>query len=119
MPRVKRGYKTRRRHNKILKESRGFFGGRSKLYRTAMDAVRRAWVYQYRHRKLRKREFRRLWNIRIGAATQERGLSYSRFMHGLKVAGVGMNRKMLAEVAIHDPEGFNSLVDVARAAPTA
>jgi large subunit ribosomal protein L20 len=114
MPRVKRGYKARRRRKKVLDEAHGYFGGRSKLYRTAMDAVRRAWLYQYRHRKERKREFRRLWNVRIGAAARLHGMSYSRLIHGLKTAGVEINRKMLAEIAIRDPEGFTRIVDLAR-----
>jgi large subunit ribosomal protein L20 len=114
MPRVKRGFKARRRRKKVLKEARGFVGGRSKLYRTASDAVRRAWSYEYRHRKLRKREFRRLWNIRIGAAARTHGMSYSRLIHGLKVAGVEVNRKMLAEMAVHDPQGFGRVVEMAR-----
>jgi large subunit ribosomal protein L20 len=114
MPRVKRGFKARRRRKKVLKEARGFVGGRSKLYRTASDAVHRAWSYEYRHRKLRKREFRQLWNIRIGAAARTNGLSYSRLIHGLKLAGVKVNRKMLAEMAIHDPQGFGRVVELAR-----
>ena len=114
MPRVKRGFKARRRRKKVLKEARGYTGGRSKLYRTAADAVRNALQYQYTHRKLRKREFRRLWNIRIGAAARAHGMSYSTFMHGLRTAGVGLNRKMLAEVAIHDPASFGKVVENAR-----
>ncbi len=113
MPRVKRGFKARRRRNKVLSEARGFVAGRSKLYRTAMDAVRHAWLYQYRHRRERKREFRRLWSVRIGAAARLNGTSYSRLIHGLKLAGVEINRKMLAEVAIHDPDGFTRIAEIA------
>jgi large subunit ribosomal protein L20 len=119
MPRVSRGFKARRRRKKILKTARGFFGGRSKLLRTAKDAIRHAWLYQYSHRKLRKREFRRLWNVRIGAASRDRGMSYSRLIHGLKIAGVEINRKMLSEVAIHDPDGFTKIVEVAKSQATA
>jgi large subunit ribosomal protein L20 len=114
MPRVKRGFKARRRRKKVLKEARGFTGGRGTLYRTAADAVRRAMLFEYRHRKERKREFRRLWNSRIGAAARIHGLSYSRLIHGLKVAGVEINRKMLAEMAVHDPQGFGRVVEMAR-----
>ncbi len=116
MPRVKRGFKARRRRNKVLSEARGFVSRRSKIFTAAVDAVHHAWLYQFRHRKERKREFRRLWNIRIGAAARELGLSYSKLIHGLKVAGVEINRKMLAEMAVHDPTGFGRIVEMARSA---
>jgi len=115
MPRTKGGFKTRRRRKKILKQARGFVSGRSKLYASATDAVRHAWIYGYRHRKERKRDFRGLWNIRIGAASRALGLSYSRLIHGLKLAGVTINRKMLAEMAIHDAQGFGKMVEIAKA----
>lgn len=114
MPRVKRGFKARRRRKKILKAAKGFIGGRRRLYRTAKQTVHRAWAYQYRDRKQRKRQFRRLWITRINAAARINGLSYSRMMGGLNKAGVELDRKILAEMAIFDPDGFTKVVDVAR-----
>lgn len=104
--RVKRGYKARRRRKKILKLAKGFRGGRSKLFRTAADAVDKALMYAYRDRKVRKRDFRKLWIARINAAARINNLSYSKFIHGLKIANIELDRKILAELAVSDPSGF-------------
>lgn len=119
MPRVRPGHATRRRHKRLLRKARGYWGSRSKLFRVAKQFVTKAGVYAYRDRKVRKREFRALWIIRISAACEARGLSYSRFMNGLKKAGVFLNRKMLSEVAIADPAAFEKLVETAKAQATA
>ena len=111
--RVKKGFKARRRRKKILKLARGYRGGRSKLYRTAADAVDKALMYAYRDRRVRKREFRRLWIARINAAVRLHNLSYSKFMHGLKLAEVNLDRKVLAELAISDPPGFAKIAELA------
>ena len=111
--RVRRGFKARRRRKKILKLAKGYRGGRSKLYRTAADAVDKALMYAYRDRRQRKRDFRRLWIARINAAARMHNLSYSKFMHGLKLAGVELDRKVLAELAISDPSGFAKIADLA------
>jgi large subunit ribosomal protein L20 len=111
--RVKRGFKARRRRKKVLKLAKGFRGGRSKLFRTATDAVDKALMYAYRDRKARKRDFRRLWITRINAAARMNHLSYSKFMHGLKLAGVEIDRKVLAELAISDPSGFAQIANLA------
>jgi large subunit ribosomal protein L20 len=111
--RVKRGYKARRRRKKVLKLAKGFRGGRSKLFRTAADAVDKALMYAYRDRRQRKRDFRRLWIIRINAAARMNNLSYSKFMHGLKQAGVELDRKVLAELAVSDPAGFSQITNLA------
>jgi large subunit ribosomal protein L20 len=111
--RVKRGYKARRRRNKVLKLAKGYRGGRSKLFRTATDAVDKALMYAYRDRRARKRDFRRLWISRINAAARMNDLSYSRFIHGLKQAGVELDRKVLAELAISDPGGFAHIAALA------
>ncbi len=111
--RVKRGFKARRRRKKVLKLAKGFRGGRSKLFRTATDAVDKALMYAYRDRKARKRDFRRLWITRINAAARMNNLSYSKFMHGLKLAGVEIDRKVLAELAISDPSGFAQIANLA------
>jgi large subunit ribosomal protein L20 len=113
--RVKRGFKARRRRNKVLKLAKGFRGGRSKLYRTAADAVDKALMYAYRDRKVRKREFRRLWIVRINAGARMNGMSYSRFINGLKQAGSELDRKVLAELAVSDPAGFSQLAALAGA----
>jgi large subunit ribosomal protein L20 len=113
MPRVKRGFKARRRRNRLLKAAKGYRGGLSKQLRTADVAVSRAGVYAYRDRKKRKRDFRRLWIVRINAAAREHGLSYSRLIDGLSKAGVSLDRKMLADMAICDPAGFSQLVSMA------
>lgn len=113
--RVKRGFKARRRRNKVLKLAKGFRGGRSKLYRTAADAVDKALMYAYRDRRVRKREFRKLWIVRINAAAKMNGLSYSRFMNGLKQTGSELDRKVLADLAVTDPGGFSQLAAQASA----
>jgi large subunit ribosomal protein L20 len=118
MPRVKRGFKARRRRKKVLHQVRGYVGAKSKVWKTAIDALHRSWKYMYRHRKERKRNFRRLWSIRIGAAARMFDLNYSRFIHGLKKAGVNLNRKMLAAIAVSDLEGFKVLVDISRSGPS-
>ena len=114
MPRTKGGPKTRRRRNEILKQASGYRGGKSRLIRTATEAVRRALRSATRHRKLRKRDFRSLWITRLGIAAKERGLSYSQLMGKFGKAKVGLNRKMLSELAIHNPQGFSQLVDSVR-----
>ena len=114
MPRVKRAVIRRKRINKLFRASKGYFGGRKNLIRTAVNAVQKARQYQYRDRRARKGDFRRLWIMRINAASRTHGLSYSRFIGGLKKANVGVNRKMLAQIAIEDPQGFSDLVEAAR-----
>lgn len=114
MPRVKRGVTTHRRHKKILKLAKGYRGSKSKLYRVANQQVMKSGNYAYIHRRLKKRDFRRLWIARINAAARDNGISYSRMMHGLKVAGVDINRKVLAELAISDPGGFTQLAELAK-----
>jgi large subunit ribosomal protein L20 len=111
--RVKRGFKARRRRKKVLKLAKGYRGGRSKLFRTAADAVDKALMYAYRDRKVRKRDFRKLWIARINAAARMNNLSYSKFIHGLKLAGVELDRKVLAELAISDPSGFSQIAGLA------
>ena len=114
MARVKSSVASRRRRKKILKAAKGYWGGRGNLIRSATEAVHRAWAYSYRDRRVRKREFRKLWIARINAATREQGLSYSRFMDGLKKANVELDRKTLSEMAIWDPEAFSELVALAK-----
>jgi large subunit ribosomal protein L20 len=114
MPRVKRGYKARRRRKKVLKAARGYRGGQSKLFRTASSSVDRAGNYAYRDRRARKRDFRRLWIIRINAAARERGLSYSEFMGRLAKAGIDLDRKVLAEMAVHDPAAFDQVANMVK-----
>ncbi len=111
--RVKRGYKARKRRKKVLKLAKGYRGGRSKLFRTAADAVDKALMYAYRDRKARKRDFRKLWIIRINAAAHMNDLSYSKLMHGLKLANIEIDRKVLAELAISDPSGFTQIANLA------
>ena len=111
--RVKRGFKARRRRKKVLKLAKGFRGGRSKLFRTAADAVDKALMYSYRDRRVRKRDFRRLWITRINAASRLNNLPYSKFIRGLKLAGVELDRKVLAELAISDPAGFTKIANLA------
>jgi large subunit ribosomal protein L20 len=111
--RIRRGFKARKRRQKVLKLAKGFRGGRSKLFRTAADSVDKALNYAYRDRKQRKRQFRRLWVARINAAARMNDLSYSRFIGGLKKAGVSLDRKVLAELAISDPAGFSKIAAVA------
>ena len=112
--RVKRGLASHRRHKKYLKMAKGFRGGRSRLYRTAREAVERSLVYAYTGRKLRKRDFRKLWILRINAGARITGLSYSRFIHGLQLAGIIINRKMLADLAVREKADFAALVELAK-----
>lgn len=114
MARIKGGMNARKKHNRVLKLAKGYRGARSKQYRVAKQSVMRALTSSFAGRKQRKREFRRLWIARINAAARLNGLSYSKFMYGLKLAEVDINRKMLSEMAISDPEGFASLVEVAK-----
>ncbi len=113
--RIKRGFKARRRRKKVLKLAKGFRGGRSKLFRTAADAVDKSLMYAYRDRRQRKRDFRRLWIARINAAARMNKLSYSKFMHGLKMANIDLDRKVLADLAIADPAGFAKIAELAAA----
>ncbi|MEM8643044.1 MAG: 50S ribosomal protein L20 [Cyanobacteria bacterium P01_G01_bin.54] len=113
MPRVKRGNVARKRRKKILKLAKGFRGSHSRLFRTANQQVMKALRNAYRDRRRRKRDFRRLWIVRINAAARQRGISYSQLMHKLKLAQVEINRKMLAQLAVADPAAFNKIVDVA------
>ena len=115
MARVKRGVIARARHKKILKQAKGYYGARSRVYRVAFQAVIKAGQYAYRDRRQRKRQFRQLWIARINAAARMNGLSYSKFMYGLKLAGVEMNRKVLSDMAINDAEGFAKLAELAKA----
>ena len=111
--RIKRGYKARRRRNKVLKLAKGFRGGRSKLFRTASDSVDKALTYAYRDRKARKRDFRKLWITRINAAARMNDLSYSKLIHGLKLANIDIDRKVLAGLAISDPSAFSRIAGLA------
>jgi large subunit ribosomal protein L20 len=111
--RVKRGFKARRRRNKVLKLAKGFRAGRSKLFRTAANAVDKALMYAYRDRRTRKRDFRRLWIVRINAGSRMNNLSYSKFTHGLKLANVEIDRKVLADLAISDPGAFSQIARLA------
>ena len=113
MPRVKRGPKRARRRKKILTRAKGYFLTKSKLHRQARLAVMKAMHYAFGHRRTRKREFRSLWIVRIGAACRQSGVTYSQFMHGLKQAGIEVDRKMLADLAVNDAEAFKKLVSVA------
>lgn len=121
MPRVKGGYKTRRRRKKRLKLAKGQYGAKSKLFRTATESVDKGQAYAYTGRRLRKRDFRSLWVARINAAVRQHGLTYSRFINALKKAHVTLDRKVLSEMAIHDPAGFDKLAAMAKqaAAPAA
>ncbi len=114
MARIKRGVTKHRRHKKILKAAKGYHGASHRSYKWAKEAVMHAWAYSYRHRRERKGEFRRLWIVRIGAATREAGLSYSQFMHGLKMADIELDRKILADLAVRDEAAFAKLVDTAK-----
>ena len=118
MPRVKRGVVARKRRNRILNEAKGYYGARSKLFKTAREAVERGWRYAYRDRKQRKRTFRALWITRINAAARENGLSYSRLINGLKLANVEVDRKILAQLAVTDPQAFGALADLAKSQPS-
>lgn len=114
MARVKRGSNAKRRHKKILKQAKGYYGAKSKLFRPANQAVMKSMTYAYIGRKQRKRDFRQLWITRINAAARLNGMSYSKFISGLKKANIEVNRKMLSEMAIHDAEGFAKLVEIAK-----
>ena len=114
MARVKGGVNAKKRHNKVLKQAKGFYGSRHKIFSAARPAVRRALRSAQMGRKLKKREYRKLWITRINAAARMNGISYSRLMDGLKKAGVDINRKMLSEMAIRDPQGFTRLAEVAK-----
>ena len=116
MPRAKRGFKARRRRNRILKHASGFHSARSRLYAYAKEVVMKAWVYAYAHRKRKKRDYRRIWIVRINASCRAAGISYSKFIHGLKAAGIDLNRKVLAEVALHDDSAFRNLAELAQSA---
>jgi large subunit ribosomal protein L20 len=114
MPRVKGGFVARRRRKKVLKLAKGYFGSKHRLFKTANAQVMKSFLYAYRDRRVRKRDFRKLWITRINAAARQNGLSYSRLMHGLKTAGVEVNRKMLADIAVNDKATFAQLVSKAR-----
>ena len=114
MPRVKRGVAGRKRRNRVLNRAKGYYGTRHSLIKVARETVERGWRYAYRDRKQRKRDFRGLWIARINAAAREHGLSYSRMIHGLKQAGVEVDRKVLAELAIADPKAFGELAALAK-----
>ncbi len=114
MPRVKRGVAARKRRNRILSQAKGYYGARSRLLKTAREAVEKGWKYAYRDRKQRKRQFRALWITRINAGAREHGLSYSRFVHGLERAGVEVDRKILAQLAVSDPKAFGELAELAK-----
>lgn len=119
MPRAKRGFKARRRRNKVLKAAKGFRGGQSKLFRTAKERVARADQYAYRDRRVKKRDFRSVWIVRIGAASKALGVSYSRFINGLKKLDIDLNRKVLADLAVTSPKAFEELVGKVKAIVTA
>ncbi len=114
MPRAKRGFKARRRRNRILKHASGYHSARSRLFAYAKEVVMKAWIYSYAHRRRRKRDFRRLWISRINAAARANGTSYSRLMHGLKGAKVALDRKILSDLAIADPQAFAKVVASAK-----
>jgi len=115
MSRVKGGVTARRRHKKVLKLAKGYFGRKSKLFRAANQAVMKSLTYAYRDRKAKKRDFRKLWITRINAAARANGISYSKFMNGIKKAGISLNRKVLAEMAVNDSAGFIQLVNQVKA----
>ena len=116
MPRVTTSPARKRKHKRVLRAAKGYYGARSRLYRTAKEAVLRAHAFAYRDRRTRKRNFRALWITRIGAACRERGTAYNQFIHGLASAGIALNRKMLAEIAVADPKGFDHVLELAQAA---
>ncbi|MCL5884461.1 MAG: 50S ribosomal protein L20 [Deltaproteobacteria bacterium] len=118
MPRVKRAVHSHKKRRKVMKAAKGYHGGKGRLLRLAKETVARALRYAYRDRRVRKREFRALWIIRVNAAVREHGLSYSRFLFGLKKAGVEVDRKVLADLAVNDAAAFAALVDAAKAAIT-
>lgn len=114
MPRAKRGFKARRRRKRIFKQTEGFVLGRRNKFRRAIETLHRAWCFAFRDRKNKKRDFRRLWNTRISAAANNNDMSYSRLIGGLKKAEIRLNRKMLADIAVHDPQAFTSIVSKAK-----
>ena len=114
MSRVKRGMATKKRHKRLLKETRGYWGQRKNIFRRAKETLMRALAYAYRGRRMKKRDFRQLFIARVSAACKERGVSYSTFVHGLKIKNVDINRKMLSQLAIYEPAAFTKLVDLAR-----
>lgn len=114
MARVKGGVNAKKKHKKVLKQAKGYYGAKSKLYRPANQAVMKSLDYAYVGRKLRKRDFRKMWIARINAAARLNGMNYSTFINGLKKANIDINRKMLSEMAINDPEGFSKLVEIAK-----
>ena len=114
MARVKGGFVVRRRHKKVLKLAKGYFGSKHRIFKTANEQVMKSLLYAYRDRRAKKRDFRRLWIVRINAAARMNGLTYSKLMHGLKLAEVNINRKMLADLAVNDLNAFNSLAAVAK-----
>ena len=116
MPRVKRGSTAHKRHKRILRQAKGYYGTRRRLIKTAREAVERGWKYSYRDRKQRKRHFRSLWITRINAAARQHGTSYSAFISGLKSAGIELDRKVLADLAVRDPQAFGRLVELANGA---
>jgi large subunit ribosomal protein L20 len=116
MVRVTYGAPRAQKKSRYFKQARGYRGGRSKLWRTVRESLLRAWAYSYRDRRQRKRQFRRLWIVRINAAARMRGMNYSRFIAGLAMAGIDINRKQLSELAIHDPKAFDGLIEEARGA---
>lgn len=113
MPRAKRGFKARRRRNRVLKQTEGFWGGRKNRFRQAVEVLRHSWEYAYISRRLKKRDFRRLWVTRINAAARLNGTTYSRLVGSLKRADIGLDRKILSEIAIVDPQGFGEVVKLA------
>lgn len=119
MPRAKGGFKTRRRHKKILELAKGYYGARSRCYKVAAGAVEKALLYAYRDKKAKKRQMRALWIIRINAAARVLGITYGRLMEGLKRAKIELNRKVLADMAVNDPKAFSKIVDTAKAALSA
>ena len=114
MARVKTGSVRRKRRKRILKHSKGYRGGRNNLKRTAMEAVEKGWNHAYAHRRARKRDFRKLWITRINAAARLHGITYSQFIHGLKTAGIALDRKVLADLAVHDADAFAQLVAIVK-----
>jgi large subunit ribosomal protein L20 len=116
MPHVKRGVVAHRRHKKILKQAKGYYGARSRIFRVAKQAVTKAGQYAYRDRRQKKRQFRALWITRINAQSRSNGLSYSRLINGLKKAGIGLDRRVLADLAVHDKQGFAAIVEQAKVA---
>jgi len=116
MPRVKRGVTAHRRHKKVLKQAKGYYGARSRVYRVAVQAVTKAGQYAYRDRRVKKRDFRKLWIARINAASRANGMTYSQFINGLKKAQIALDRKVMADIAVHDKATFATLVAQAKAA---